>query len=109
MGRMIEPKKCSVCKVGLLIPAGNDLGQFRCDNPECRMYLQNKNVDKNMFETVKFGDSASAKVTTRAEFEARKRERRCSSCDEKKDIVFEKGDARLCKDCLDNFRIKYGV
>jgi hypothetical protein len=34
---------------------------------------------------------------------ARKKERRCNSCDEKKEIVFERGDFGLCKECLDDF------
>jgi hypothetical protein len=56
MGRMIEPKKCSVCNVGYLIPTGNNLNEFKCDNPKCRMNSQNKAVDMNTADTVKVGE-----------------------------------------------------
>jgi hypothetical protein len=59
--------------------------------------------DNELMERISIIDSVSAKVTKASELEARKKERRCSSCDEKKDIVFEKGDFRLCKECLDDF------
>ena len=35
-----------------MIPTGNNLDEFKCDNPECRMNSKNKLVDKNIFETV---------------------------------------------------------
>jgi len=53
---MIEPKKCTVCNPGYLIPAGDNPDYFKCHNLECRMHSQNKAVDKNRFATV-FGDS----------------------------------------------------
>jgi hypothetical protein len=45
----------------------------------------------------------SSEVTNASEVEARKKERRCNSCDAKKEIVFERGDFGLCKECLDDF------
>jgi hypothetical protein len=54
---MMEPKKSTVCNTDYLIPAGDNLDYFKCDNLECRVDSQNKVVDKNRFETVKFGDS----------------------------------------------------
>ena len=45
---MYDLKVSSVCKVGKMIPTGN--------NPECRMSGKNKLVDKNLFESTKTGD-----------------------------------------------------
>lgn len=55
MGGMIELKLCSVCKIGHLIPTGNTLNEFKCDNPECRMHSQNKLVDMNIDDTLNIG------------------------------------------------------
>jgi hypothetical protein len=54
---MIEPRKCTVCNPGYLIPAGDNPDFFKCNNLERRMHSQNKAVDNNRFATVKFGDS----------------------------------------------------
>lgn len=35
-----------------MIPTGNDLDEFRCDNPKCNQRL----VDKNLFETMHIKD-----------------------------------------------------
>jgi hypothetical protein len=56
MGKMYDLKTCTVCNKGKLIPTGNTLNEFKCDNPECRMHSKNKVVDLNIFETVKIGD-----------------------------------------------------
>lgn len=54
---MYDLKTCIVCNTGKLIPTGNTLNEFKCDNPECRMHSQNKVVDMNVFETMKAGGS----------------------------------------------------
>lgn len=41
--------------------------------------------------------------------EAKTKERRCSSCDKMKTIVFERWDFRLCKECLENIREEYNL
>jgi hypothetical protein len=56
MGEMYKLKTCTVCNKGKLIPTGNTLDDFKCDNPECRMHSQNKVVEKNLFENVKSSD-----------------------------------------------------
>jgi hypothetical protein len=43
------------------------------------------------------------KVTKDNEVQAGNKDSRCSSCDEKKEIVFEKEGFRLCNECLDEF------
>jgi hypothetical protein len=35
-----------------MIPTGNDLDEFRCDNPECNQRL----IDKNLFEIIHIKD-----------------------------------------------------
>jgi hypothetical protein len=44
-----------------------------------------------------------AKVTKDSEVQAGNKVSRCNSCDEKKEIVFEKEGFRLCNECLDEF------
>ena len=44
-----------------------------------------------------------AKVTKDSEVQGGKKDSRCNSCDEKKEIVFEKEGFRLCNECLDEF------
>ncbi|HSA72826.1 MAG TPA: hypothetical protein VLD84_02630 [Nitrososphaeraceae archaeon] len=44
-----------------------------------------------------------AKVTKDREVQAGNKDSRCNSCDEKKEIVFEKEGFRLCNECLDEF------
>ncbi|MDW0164488.1 MAG: hypothetical protein QN784_05025 [Nitrososphaeraceae archaeon] len=43
------------------------------------------------------------KVTKDSEVQAGNKHSRCNSCDEKKEIVFEKEGFRLCNECLDEF------
>ena len=59
--------------------------------------------DNELMERISITDSVSANVTKASEVEATKKASRCNSCDQKKDIVFEKRDIRLCKECLDDF------
>ena len=47
--------------------------------------------------------SVDAKVTKDSEVQAGNKHSRCNSCDEKKEIVFEKEGFRLCNECLDEF------
>jgi hypothetical protein len=63
MGKMYDLKLCSVCNVGHMIPTGNNLDEFKCDNPECPMNNKNKLVDKNLFETVKIGENLDMEKT----------------------------------------------
>jgi len=51
MGKMYDLNTCSVCKVGKLIPTGNTLDEFKCDNPNCKQRV----IDKNHFESIKSG------------------------------------------------------
>ncbi|MDW0170657.1 MAG: hypothetical protein QOK57_02430 [Nitrososphaeraceae archaeon] len=44
-----------------------------------------------------------AKITKASEVEGRKKDSRCNSCDQKKEIVFEKEGFSLCNECLDEF------
>ena len=44
-----------------------------------------------------------AEVTKDSEVQAGNKDSRCNSCDEKKEIVFEKEGFRLCNECLDEF------
>jgi hypothetical protein len=101
MGRMIEPKKCTVCNLGFLIPRGDNLDYFKCDNLECPMNSQNKNADKNIFDGVTIYDSVSSQVTTYAELQARLQERRCTKCNERKRIYYYDMLLVLCKHCYE--------
>ena len=47
--------------------------------------------------------SVDAKVTKDSGVQAGNKNSRCNSCDEKKEIVFEKEGFRLCNECLDEF------
>jgi ribosomal protein S14 len=47
--------------------------------------------------------SEVSNASNASKVEARKKERSCNSCGEKKEIVFERGDFGLCKECLDDF------
>ena len=64
---MYDVKLCSVCKMGHMIPTGNNLDEFKCDNPECRMNSKNKLVDKNRFETIKIGEDLDIPYKVREE------------------------------------------
>jgi len=44
-----------------------------------------------------------AKVTKDSEVQVGNKDSRCNSCDEKKEIVFEKDGFRLCNECLYEF------
>ncbi len=33
-----------MCKIGHMIPTGNNLDEFKCDNPECRMSGKNLGI-----------------------------------------------------------------
>jgi len=52
MGKMYDLNTCSVCKVGRLIPTGNTLDEFKCDNSYC----QQRVIDKNTFESINSGE-----------------------------------------------------
>jgi hypothetical protein len=52
MAGMYDLKTCPACKIGKLIPTGNTLDEFKCDNPNCNQRL----IDKNIFETINSGD-----------------------------------------------------
>jgi hypothetical protein len=55
-------------------------------------------------------DSVEFKLTkTNSEAQAKKKDSNCSSCDKKKVIVFERGDFRLCKRCLENVREEHNL
>jgi len=65
--------------------------------------LQNK-VSINLFKSaVTHIVRVDAKVTKDSEVQAGNKHSRCNSCDEKKEIVFEKEGFRLCNECLDEF------
>jgi hypothetical protein len=44
-----------------------------------------------------------SKITKNSEFEEGNKYPKCNSCDEEKEIVFEKEGFRLCNECLDEF------
>jgi hypothetical protein len=44
-----------------------------------------------------------AEVTKDSEAQTGNTDSRCNSCNEKKEIVFDKEGFRLCKECLDKF------
>ena len=62
-------------------------------------------MSSNLFKsTVNHNVSVDAsKITKDSEFEAGNKYSRCNSCDEEKEIVFEKEGFRLCNECLDEF------
>jgi antitoxin component of MazEF toxin-antitoxin module len=71
------------------------------------MYYRLFTIKKQyLSDGVKFGDRVEIKVTTKAEIEARKRKRRYTICDGKKEIVFENEHSRICKDCMDELRTR---
>jgi len=43
------------------------------------------------------------KISKDSEFGAGNKHSRCNSCNEEKEIVFEKEGFRLCNECLDEF------
>jgi hypothetical protein len=45
----------------------------------------------------------ASKITKDSEVQARDKDSRCNSCNEKKEIVFEKEGFRLCNECLEEF------
>ena len=45
----------------------------------------------------------ASKITKASEVQTRDKDSRCNSCNEKKEIVFEKEGFRLCNECLDEF------
>ena len=45
----------------------------------------------------------ASKISEDSEFGAGNKYSRCNSCDEEKEIVFEKEGFRLCNECLDEF------
>ena len=50
-------------------------------------------------------DAVTVKVIRAEDVEKRKNNPKlCTSCNKETEIVFAKGDARFCKECLDNFR-----
>jgi hypothetical protein len=53
--------------------------------------------------------SVEFKLTKTSEAQAKRKDRSCSSCDKKKVIVFERGDFRLCKECLENVREEHNL
>jgi hypothetical protein len=45
----------------------------------------------------------ASKISKDSEFGAENKHSRCNSCNEEKEIVFEKEGFRLCNECLDEF------
>lgn len=45
----------------------------------------------------------ASKITKDTEFEAENNYSKCNSCNEEKEIVFEREGFRLCDECLDEF------
>lgn len=45
----------------------------------------------------------ASKIAKDSGFEAGNKYSKCNSCDEEKEIVFEKEGFRLCNECLDEF------
>jgi C4-type Zn-finger protein len=53
--------------------------------------------------------SMEFKLTNTSEAQAKRKDTSCSSCDKKKVIVFERGNFRLCKECLENVREEHNL
>jgi hypothetical protein len=49
----------------------------------------------------------ASKISKDSEFGAENKHSRCNSCNEEKEIVFEKEGFRLCNECLDEFMREY--
>jgi len=118
-----ELELCKVCKKGHLRPTGEATvsgevkepfretdteREVECDNPECA--TNQTNYGRNMYEPeIVSGESLEGKVTSAADLEKMKNNPRlCTSCQKEKDIVFTKDNVRVCKECLNNFKDRYG-
>ena len=113
---MSELKLCPECGRGHLRPTGEvatdaersepfrETGETRkyvCDNPECEMHKSNL-VNR---EYIPLSDIASLEVIKAADIEKMKNNPRlCTSCQKETEIVYNKDDNRLCKECLGNYR-----
>ena len=108
---------CSVCKKGYLRPTGesaisgdntepfkerDSIRKLQCDNTECETNRTNIGVIE---KEIKFDDAVTVKVIGAEDVERTKSNPSlCSSCQQEKEIVFTKDNARFCKECWDNFR-----
>jgi hypothetical protein len=107
----------SVCKKGYLRPTGesaisgdntepfretDSMRKLECDNPDCETNRTNIGVTE---KEINVDDAVTVKVIRAEDVEKRKNNPKlCTSCNKETEIVFAKGDARFCKECLDNFR-----
>jgi hypothetical protein len=66
--------------------------------------------DNQLVERFFITGSASAKAVTKDSREkSLTKEKTCSSCHEQKNIVFARGDFKLCKECLDKVREQHNL
>jgi hypothetical protein len=66
--------------------------------------------DNQLLERFFITDSASARKASKDSREkSLTKEKTCSSCHEQKNIVFARGDFKLCKECLDKVREEHNL
>ena len=80
--------------------------KLQCDNSDCETNGTNIGIRE---PGVKVSEDLGITVTRAEDVGKMKNNPRlCNSCQKETEIVFSKDNVRLCKECLDAFRDRYG-